>query len=198
MNQVNFTRGQGFLENFLVKQRAQKADSFISSSQRKGRILDIGCGLIPYFLLHTDFQEKFGIDSATTTLPQASGIKIHCEAIHKNKALPYQESFLDVVTLLGVLEHFEPEEVSSLFKQIHRILKPQGRFILTTPHPYSGQLLKVLGRFRLISPQEIKDIRASYSVKMMSSFLEEAGFAPSKMHFGCFQGGLNTWVWAEK
>ncbi len=198
MNQTNLTRGKGLLENFLAQRRARKADSLILPSYRQGRILDIGCGLVPFFLLQTSFQEKFGIDSSTGDLPDNGEIQIHREAIEKDKPIPYQENFFDVVTMLGVLEHFNHEQAASLFKQVYRVLKPHGRFILTTPHPCTSQLLKVLASISLISRQEIEGIQATYSIDSLRSLLKEANFKHNQTHTGYFQVGLNTWVYGEK
>ncbi|MBU1146731.1 MAG: hypothetical protein KKD11_00055 [Candidatus Omnitrophica bacterium] len=50
------------LEVFLSKKRADIVNKLIPSSHRKGRILDVGCGEYPYFLVNTEFNGKYGID----------------------------------------------------------------------------------------------------------------------------------------
>lgn len=62
MSNPRITRGYGLLERFLAKKRAQKANELIPQLYRKGRILDIGSGAYPFFLLTTSFSEKFGVD----------------------------------------------------------------------------------------------------------------------------------------
>ena len=59
---VKVTRGHGLLERFLARKRACMANQLIPSHLRNGRILDIGCGSFPYFLLNTVFTEKCGLD----------------------------------------------------------------------------------------------------------------------------------------
>ncbi|MDP2947815.1 MAG: hypothetical protein Q8N88_06895, partial [Nanoarchaeota archaeon] len=56
------TRGTGLLEKYLAKKRAHMANKLIPESLRRGRILDVGCGETPFFLLNTKFNEKYGID----------------------------------------------------------------------------------------------------------------------------------------
>ena len=50
------------LEKFLSRARAKIANNLISAQHRKGRILDIGCGEYPHFLINIEFNEKYGID----------------------------------------------------------------------------------------------------------------------------------------
>ena len=63
----NVTRGSGYLEKFLAKKRLQMANKLIPTSFRQGKILDIGCGSYPYFLLNTPFRKKYGIDPHVST-----------------------------------------------------------------------------------------------------------------------------------
>ena len=56
------TRGFGLLESFLARRRGSLAKSFIPLTGPKGRILDIGCGTFPSFLLSLRHQEKFAVD----------------------------------------------------------------------------------------------------------------------------------------
>lgn len=53
-----FTRGKGYLEPFLARQRARTANRLIPAELRSERILDVGCGTFPYFLLRTEFEKK--------------------------------------------------------------------------------------------------------------------------------------------
>lgn len=59
---IKVTRGYGLLEYFLAIQRARIANKFIEDTHKNGRILDIGCGSYPIFLLTSKFMEKIGID----------------------------------------------------------------------------------------------------------------------------------------
>ena len=48
------------------------------------------------------------------------------------ESLPYQERSFDIVTCSEVIEHLE--NYRALFRQVHRILKPGGLFVVTTPN----------------------------------------------------------------
>src|SRR5262249_50924979 len=56
------TRGTGKLEGFLAGRRARMADELIPERCREGRVLDIGHGSTPSFLIQTRFRERHGID----------------------------------------------------------------------------------------------------------------------------------------
>jgi ubiquinone/menaquinone biosynthesis C-methylase UbiE len=45
--------------------------------------------------------------------------------------LDFPDHHFDFVTMLAVIEHMDnPEEI---FQEVYRVLRPQGRFIFTTP-----------------------------------------------------------------
>ncbi|MEK7729431.1 MAG: methyltransferase domain-containing protein, partial [candidate division KSB1 bacterium] len=44
----------------------------------------------------------------------------------------------DLVISDQVLEHFHPEDIAAHLRGVHEILKPNGRYIFSTPHRYSG------------------------------------------------------------
>ena len=53
------------------------------------------------------------------------------------EGLPFEKECFDVVTLLAVIEHFASSP-GKLLKEIHRVLKPNGKFILDTPNAASA------------------------------------------------------------
>ncbi len=136
MNRV--TRGNGLLENFLSKQRANIARTAISENfinGTNGKILDIGCGKEATFLESSNFGYKVGIDLNIDLkkAPNSSNIKLIKQDIKKLKSLNFSENFFDVITLLAVIEHIYEEEAIELLKETKRILKKNGILILTTP-----------------------------------------------------------------
>src|ERR1700694_594948 len=123
MNNNSYTRGSGLLEGFLTKQRAKKAESFIPENFRKGRILDIGCGYVPFFLTSTRFKEKYGMDpSLNATLIKQNSLKLYKAEI-SDKRLFFKDEFFDIVTMLAVFEHIEYEKLIKVLEEIRRILK---------------------------------------------------------------------------
>ena len=64
----NVTPGHGLLEKVLAIKRAGLANSLIIKHGARGRILDIGCGVIPLFLISTSLNEKYGTDPSVNDL----------------------------------------------------------------------------------------------------------------------------------
>jgi len=197
---TDMTRGKGLLEPLLADLRAQRANKLISSSLRTGRILDIGCGSYPYFLAHTSFAEKFAIDQIP--LSQQTAAKLRIESftldLEVKPRLPFEDKFFEAVTLLAVVEHLDPAHMAALFKEIYRVLKPNGQVILTTPAAWSDGLLKVMARINLVSAEEIHEHVYAYTLPLLGWYFGQAGFEMTKTKFGYFEFMLNMWATAQK
>lgn len=192
------TRGFGLLEVFLAKKRAKIADNLIHPEHRKGRILDIGCGSFPYFLKATKFNEKHGIDGAIITEPfKNESICLKQINVEKQK-IPYSDNYFNVVIMLAVFEHINPENLSFVLKEIKRVLKKDGIFILTTPTPWSIPILSLLSKVHFISKVEINDHKNAFSSTMITNILQRAGFSKNKISNGYFEFFLNMWMTAKK
>jgi SAM-dependent methyltransferase len=197
---TDMTRGKGLLEPLLADLRAQRANKLIPSSLRTGRILDIGCGSYPYFLAHTSFAEKFAIDQIP--LSQQTAAKLRIESftldLEVKPRLPFEDKFFEAVTLLAVVEHLDPAHMAALFKEIYRVLKPNGQVILTTPAAWSDGLLKVMARINLVSAEEIHEHVYAYTLPLLGWYFGQAGFEMTKTKFGYFEFMLNMWATAQK
>lgn len=196
MTETSVTRGYGLLEGFLAKKRAQITDKLIPLQLRAGKILDIGCGTVPYFLMNTTFHEKHGIDKNVQLSDNI--IQLQRFDFETCDKIPFDDNFFDVITMLAVIEHIEPNKVSAILEEIRRILKPNGRLILTTPAPWSDALLRLLAKLKIVSSEEIDDHKAVYSHGLTSHLLCTAGFERAKMNFGYFEIFLNIWGFADK
>lgn len=192
-----YTRGKGLLENLLARLRAKKADNLIPKHLRQGRILDIGCGTRPYFLSHTFFSEKIAIDQQEPT-KSPTDILWHKIDLNIRPHLPFDDNFVDVVTMLAVVEHLNPDSLSKLFKDIYRILKPEGVVVITTPAPWSDRLLEWMALSRLVSEEEIREHAFVYTLPLLGWYFGRAGFPMEKIHFGYFELMFNMWAIAER
>lgn len=196
------TRGFGLFERFLAKKRAQLADSLIPRPFRSGRILDIGCGVNPAFLQTTAFSEKYGIDKAGslschTKFDEQLITFIHHD-IESGDPFPFYDEFCDVVTMLAVIEHISPNNLSKVIAELYRVLKRGGLLIITTPSHWTGFILNGMSLLRLISRQEVKDHKELYTSDDIMKALQLGGFAPGNMEQGCFEFYMNTWIMAIK
>jgi len=198
----HMVRGYGPLDRFLAKQRYKVARKQIRLAEKNGRILDIGCGSYPLFLLNVDFREKYGLDKIIKASIQdrmkQKGIILISHDIEQPGRLPFEDDFFDVVSMLAVLEHIQPDKTPGVLKEIKRVLKPGGRLILTTPAAWTDRLLRFMAKLRLISAEEINEHQDAYTQSSIISCFEMAGFERGKITCGYFEFFMNIWVYVDK
>lgn len=190
------------LDVFLAKQRYKIAIKKISSSKKIGRILDIGCGCYPFFLTVINFSEKFGLDKniepdVVNEMKKKEIVLIN-HYIEKEEKLPFADNFFDVVSMLAVFEHIDPKLLVRIHKEINRILKLGGLYIMTTPAFWTDGLLKFLASLRLINGDSISEHKGSYSCSSISSILQASGFSKENLRLGHFELFMNNWATAVK
>lgn len=202
MGEPNVTRGYGLLEGFLARQRGKMADRLIPETSRSGRLLDIGCGSYPLFLVNTVFANKFGIDKMSAANAGASDalgeIRLVNHDVEADQRLPFPDNFFTVVTMLAVFEHIEPDRLARLLQEVRRALMPGGVYILTTPAAWTDRLLRLMAKLRLVSPAEIEEHKDAYTHAKVFDFLLKADFSKEKIQMGYFEFYLNIWATAVK
>lgn len=196
------TRGNGLLERFLASRRVRLANRRIPASHRGGRLLDIGCGAYPYFLMNTDFSQKYGLDKLLPETQDPSHVERGFHLIRhdagERRELPFEDGFFDVVTMLAVFEHIDPGKIVEIVREVHRVLRPRGMFLLTTPARWTGGLLRFLANVGLVSREEIEEHADAYDHPRIVGILEASGFARHDIEVGYFEGFANLWVTANK
>jgi 2-polyprenyl-3-methyl-5-hydroxy-6-metoxy-1,4-benzoquinol methylase len=100
-------------------------------------------------LARASFQRVCGCDVSVHALRQARqrGMAAVCVDLNAG-VLPYQDGSFDCVTCLEVIEHVV--DPLRLLKELHRVLRPHGQLVLTTPNiRYFRNILKLVreGRF---------------------------------------------------
>jgi ubiquinone/menaquinone biosynthesis C-methylase UbiE len=195
---MKVTRGSGLFEGLLAKKRANLANNLIGKDQRKGRILDAGCGSFPYFLSTTNFKEKYGLDPVLNLAAvKGANIRLTKASIGK-KRLPFEDNFFNVVTMLAVFEHIEHNNLVAVIKELRRVLKKDGMLIITTPAPWADKLLHQMAKVSLISSEEIHEHKHNHSKEKIGDIIEDGGFSKSKIRSGFFELGMNMWFVARK
>lgn len=121
-----------------------------------GELLDVGCGSKPYKdLLSTTKYIGLEIDSQEA---RQRGI---ADKFYEGNAFPFEDNSFDVILCNQVLEHvFNPDV---FLKEIHRVLRPSGRLLLTVPfvwdeheQPYDYARYSSFGLRALLEKQGFK------------------------------------------
>ena len=128
-NKLNYRHGFGKELNSWVL-------SVVSDLNGK-RILDVGCGygeILEEIANHFDSQ-LYGVDFINVRIDEALE-KLKGKVVIKNsdiqEEIPFPDNYFDVVFSIETLEHLkEPEKC---IKEIKRVLKNNGQFILTMPN----------------------------------------------------------------
>jgi SAM-dependent methyltransferase len=107
-------------------------------------------------------------------------------------ALPFQNSSVDGIWNVGVMEHFPHSQIDTILKEFRRVLKPHGRIVLLWPATFSvpQRILRVLewfinrrrqsDKFRF-HPDEISQLR---SAKQGREVLTRNGFRTVAIDLG--------------
>ncbi len=147
----------------------------------KGYLLDIGCGA-------NNFVKSYG-NGVGVDVEDWEG----CDKVIDDAAkLPFTDKTFDTVSYLACLNHIPNRDDS--MKAAYRVLKPQGRVIVTMITPRLGQFIHWL-RFRNDPDHQARHIDHSHELMGMSAshvkrVLREAGFNSIKRRR--FVYGLNS------
>jgi len=133
------------------------------------RVLDVGCGR-GEILRHCARlgADAYGIDYAPVAVKlshevvAATGIDVNGKAIPQGKMgigqadakkLPFPGGAFDRVLMFDVVEHLHPWELHQALLEIHRVLKPDGRFVVhTAPNAwYDRYAYPLVRRFRTLT-----------------------------------------------
>jgi 2-polyprenyl-3-methyl-5-hydroxy-6-metoxy-1,4-benzoquinol methylase len=162
----------------------------IQEHDLSGKALDYGAGIgnLTHRLWKLNrFEQIAGAD----ILPRPRDLsgKILWYALDLNRANVLSESAFDAVIAAEVIEHLEnPREVA---REWHRILKPSGRLILSTPNNESIRSLVALlirGHYASFGDDSYPAHITALLRKDLMRILTEAGFSEVRFKFTDFGG----------
>ncbi len=148
------------------------------------RILESGCGTgrwMAYFerLGH----QAYGVDDSPLPLRLAKTRAPGFRLVRGDAVVsPFQESSFDAVFSSYVAEHFEngPE---ALFREIHRVLKPNGLFLVVVPYNnlfrrwITNRALQCFYAYCRFIGREVAFTELHFSRAEVDGFLKRSGFA---------------------
>ncbi len=164
--------------------------------QPRMKILDLGCGTGTLTLMfkrtHPEAQIT-GLDGDLKVLDIAR--EKSCGAdIQWDKglasSLPYPDSTFDRVVTSLVIHHLNTDDKRLAFKEIHRVLKPDGElYVLDFGAPHSST-----ARFMTTYMRRLEETADNFD-GLIPRFVAEAGFGEVKeaQHFVTLFGPLSLW-----
>ncbi|MFB2935447.1 methyltransferase domain-containing protein [Aerosakkonemataceae cyanobacterium BLCC-F154] len=184
---------EAFLEPILRRFRISRVIAHIPKSSV---ILDIGCGRKAAFLQAVSpyIKEGFGVDFKVDENVQIPNVRTLQLRLESN--LPFADCSFDVVTMLAVLEHIEKEE--QILSEIHRVLVPGGKLIITVPSVWAQPVLEFLAyKLKIVSEAEIRDHKRYYTrEKLQKILVRTIGFTEFKHRY--FQLWMNNFCTVTK
>jgi len=172
------------------------------SIDSSSRVLDIGCGAGQSYAqsVNSDAASYKGVDVSEHAVGLARASGLDAEVIEDAAALPFGDSRFDVAICIEVVEHlFSPHRAAA---EIHRVLNPGGRLIISAPNVAYWRLRLNMVRgiwnplgdaLAIEQPWRDPHIRF-FTPATLGRMLEQAGFARVEVgaHGGCFLDHLTT------
>jgi len=145
-----------------------------------GPLLDVGCGFNELVRRHG------GVGVDVYPWPE---IDILCDT----RRLPFRDASFDTTALLAVLNHVPPQDREAVLKEVHRVLRPAGRLLVTMLDPVTGRIIHRL-RLRQDPDQHERGMLEEEDYGLWDSevrrLLEESGFRVERRRRFVF--GLNN------
>ena len=159
------------------------------------RLLDIGCGWEARLLreLEPYLAAGWGIDFKA---PPIATDKLRTISARLDDRLPFDSESFDIVTMLAVLEHLD--KPLAIMREIARLLRPEGRLLLTVPSRSAKPVLEFLAyRLGIVNPDEIRDHKTYFDRADLARLLDQCDGLVIERH-QYFQCGMNNYLVCRK
>ena len=183
------TKDFNALDLFICRWRSRIVRRFIRPG---ATVMDFGCGHQALFLRSVQEQITRGIGLDYDAAPSRPAANIEIQQFHFKERFEFADRTFDQITILAVVEHIPLDQVDILFREFRRVLKDDGRVLLTTPTPAAKPLLEFLAfKLRIISAPEIADHKHYYSESDLRALaalhgLEFTAYSKFLFGFNCF------------
>lgn len=159
-------------------------------------VCDIGCGGDAYFLKSISGLIKHGI-GFDRDIENREDAKLELKRIELFEEIPLEKESCDIVTMLAVLEHLaNPQE---FLDKCFKILKNDGKLILTTPTPPAKPILNFLTfKLGLLDKDGIREHKNYFWPKETKEMLLKSGFKKENIKSYFFECYLNNLIIAQK
>jgi SAM-dependent methyltransferase len=133
-------------------------------TDRRPRILDVGCGTGANLLMLSEYGDAEGVDVSEDALAFCHERGLEKVKLGAAEALPYDDGTFDLVTALDVVEHLD-DDLAGL-REMRRVLRPGGRVLLFVP----------TFMFLWGLQDDVSHHRRRYRLPELQRVLEQAGF----------------------
>jgi SAM-dependent methyltransferase len=133
-------------------------------TDRRPRILDVGCGTGANLLMLSQFGDAEGVDVSEDALAFCRERGLENVKLGAAEKLPYDDGTFDLVTALDVVEHLD-DDLAGL-REMRRVLRPGGRVLLFVP----------TFMFLWGLQDDVSNHRRRYRMPELERVLEQAGF----------------------
>ncbi len=133
-------------------------------TDRRPRILDVGCGTGANLLLLSEYGQAEGVDVSEDALAFCRARGLDNVKQGAGEELPYENGTFDLVTAFDVVEHMD-DDLAGL-SEMRRVLRPGGRVLLFVP----------TFMFLWGLQDEVSNHRRRYRLPGLCRVLEQAGF----------------------
>lgn len=133
-------------------------------TDRRPRILDVGCGTGANLLMLSNYGDAEGVDISEDALAFCRERGLEKVKLGAAEKLPYEDGTFDLVTALDVVEHLD-DDLAGL-REMRRVLRPGGRVLLFVP----------TFMFLWGLQDDVSNHRRRYRLPELRRVLEQAGF----------------------
>jgi SAM-dependent methyltransferase len=133
-------------------------------TDRRPRILDVGCGTGANLLMLSKYGDAEGVDVSEDALAFCRERGLENVKLGAAEELPYDNGTFDLVTALDVVEHLD-DDLAGL-REMRRVLRPGGRVLLFVP----------TFMFLWGLQDDVSNHRRRYRLSELRRVLEQAGF----------------------
>jgi len=140
------------------------ADICRQVTDRRPRILDVGCGTGANLLMLSKYGDAEGVDVSEDALAFCRERGLDKVKLGAGEELPYEDGTFDLVTAFDVVEHMD-DDLAGL-REMRRVLRPGGRVLLFVP----------AFMFLWGLQDDVSHHRRRYRMSGLRRVLEEAGF----------------------
>ena len=159
-------------------------------------VMDIGCGPHVQLLKEISGQIKEGI-GIDPNVPNNIEGNIKTKTFFLEKNINQESGSVNVVTAMAILEHLD--DPLSISKEIYRILKPGGVYLITTPTWIAKPILEFLSfKLHLVDEPSLREHKRYFWKDELKEILIKSGFRKSNIKLKYFEFGCNLFAVAKK